>query len=201
MTAHSLQPFKDLVSQRCGLSCDGVAEANLVSALALRMKVTASQSASSYFILVSGDEDEFHELVALLTVNETYFFREPAQLTLAADILIPRLLSGRADDRPLRILSAGCSTGEEPYSLAMALREKFGESAGHLVSITAVDIDRQALASACRAEYGEFSFRVLSPELRDRHFLNKPPNRYLLSDAVRGMSRSMLKLEGRRCSP
>lgn len=180
-----LQPFKDMVAQRCGLMFDEVTEANLGSALVRRMEATGIQVFAAYFTRLLGDEAEFHELVTLLTINETYFFREPAQLTFLADSLIPRLLSDRAEERPIRILSAGCSTGEEPYSIAIALREKYGDGLDHRVAIVAADIDHRALAAARRAEYGEFSFRALPPSVRDRHFAVTAPRRYALAEAVR----------------
>jgi len=182
-----LQPFKDVVSRRCGLSFDELGETNLAFALAKRMEATGSETWSAYFNRVSGDDSEFQELVALLTVNETYFFRESIQITYVVDCVVPGLLKRRNRDQPIRILSAGCSTGEEPYSIAIALKEKFGESAGRLVSIVGVDIDHKALATAHRAEYGEFSFRALSPGLRDGYFLRKESRHYKLHDEVRSL--------------
>ncbi len=187
MPRRELQPFKDLVAQRCGLTFDEVSEANLLSALHKRMAATGAETTATYFTRLIADEVEFHELVTLLTVNETYFFREPAQLTLLVEGLIPRLMTGRAAGQPIRILSAGCSTGEEPYSIAIALKEKFGDSVGHLVSICAGDIDHRALTTARRGEYGEFSFRALSPNLRDRHFVSTEPRRYVLHEGVRSL--------------
>ena len=187
MAALDLQPFKDVVGQRCGLTFDALSEAGLAAALAKRMQATGSATASGYFTFLIGDGGEFQELVALLTVNETYFFREPAQLTLLVDVLVPRLLIGRGAGRPVRILSAGCSTGEEPYSIAIALKEKFGESVGHLASIVAADIDHRALEVARRAEYGDYSFRALSPALRDRHFARGDGRRHLLHESVRSL--------------
>ena len=187
MSRTELQPFKDLVAQRCGLTFDETSETNLRSALDKRVVATGAGAFASYFTRLIGDEAEFHELVALLTVNETYFFREPTQLTLLTDGLLPRLMAGRDGHGPIRILSAGCSTGEEPYSIAIALKEKFGDGVGHLVSITAADIDHRALTCARRAEYGEFSFRALSATVRDRPFEQTAPRRYTLHPGVRSL--------------
>lgn len=181
----TLQAFKDLVGRRCGLAFDVVAEANLASALAQRMEITGADGPSRYYAILAADEGEFQELVTLLTINETYFFREPAQMALLAEILVPQRLANRGDRAPVRILSAGCSTGEEPYSMAIALKEKFGDSAAHLVSITAVDLDHRALATAHRAEYGEYSFRALPPALRDRHFVPQGTRRWRLCESLR----------------
>ncbi len=182
-----LQPFKELVARRCGLMFDGQAEANLAAALAKRMDSCGVALPAAYYAGLIASDDEFREFVALLTVNETYFFREPSQLALLTDCLVPRLLSRRTSPKPVRILSAGCSTGEEPYSIAIALKEKFGESTSRLFSIVGADIDHRALARAEHAEYGEFSFRALSPERRERYFSGCGPGRYSLDDAIRDM--------------
>ncbi len=183
----TLQPFKELMARRCGLLFDGLAEANLAAALSRRMDACGTATPSAYYAALAGSDGEFLEFVALLTVNETYFYREPAQLQLLTECLAPRLLSRGASQAPVRILSAGCSTGEEPYSIAIALKEKFGESSDRLFSIVGVDIDHHALAKARRAEYGEFSFRALAPELRARHFVTRGPASCSLNDNLRGL--------------
>ncbi|WP_169449807.1 CheR family methyltransferase [Paludibacterium yongneupense] len=149
------------------------------------MEVTRAAALSAYYARLLGDESEFQEFVTHLTVNETYFFREPSQLALLTDVLLPRLLAGRDGGEPIRIFSAGCSSGEEPYSIAMAVREKFGAGIHGQVSIVAADIDRCALARARQAEYGEFSFRALSPDLRARYFSPRGAHRSVLDAAVR----------------
>jgi chemotaxis protein methyltransferase CheR len=166
----NLTPFKELIKQRCGLIFEGVGEKPLVDGLRKRITASSTENASAYYAKLYGDDHEFHELVCLLTINETYFYREPEQLQLLVDCLIPRILSRKQDASPVRILSAGCSSGEEPYSIAMALREKYGESAARLFHLAGGDIDKGVLDKARTARYTEFSFRSLAPELRERYF-------------------------------
>jgi chemotaxis protein methyltransferase CheR len=166
----NLTSFKELIKQRCGLIFEGVGEKPLVDGLRKRIADTGSKNASAYYTKLHGDDREFYELVCLLTINETYFYREPEQLQLLVDCLIPRILSRKQDTSPVRIFSAGCSTGEEPYSIAMALREKYGESSARLFQLEGGDLDKGALDKARTARYTEFSFRSLAPELRDRYF-------------------------------
>ena len=165
-----LAPFKELIKQRCGLIFNGVGEKPLLDGVCRRINETGALSAASYCARLHRDEHEFHELVCLLTINETYFYREPEQLHFLVDRLVPRILARKQGAAPVRILSAGCSTGEEPYSMAIALREKFGDSAAHLFMLAGGDIDKNALTKARAARYSEYSFRSLAPELRERYF-------------------------------
>lgn len=183
-----LAPFKDLVRRRCGLVFEGVAEATLANALGARQAACRSASRADYFARALVDEEEFRELVALLTINETYFFREPEQLALLVDRLVPRLLARRGTGRPLRLLSAGCSTGEEPYSLAMALAERYPDTVAHLFTIDAGDIDHHALAKARSGRYGDFSFRGVAPAIRERWFVSSGQH-HQLHERIRALVR------------
>lgn len=182
----ALHALKALVGQRCGLVLEGTAEATFAGAVGRRMAATRAPGGAEYFTRLLADEAEFNELVTLLTINETYFFREPAHLALLTERLIPRLLGQRGGRLPLRIASVGCSTGEEPYSIAIALLERFGESAGSLVSIIAGDIDQQAVARARKATYSAFSFRGVAPE-RKRRWFRSSGGDFVLDERVRGL--------------
>lgn len=178
MTDTTLAAFKELVGRRCGLTFAGRAEDSLTRAVAQRTAAHGLPGTSAYYALVLGDTAEFQTLVELLTINETYFFREAEQLALLTDRLLPRLLAGR--ERPVRILSAGCSTGEEPYSIAIALLERFGEAAASLFTILAGDIDQPALAHARAARYNAYSFRGVAEERKRRWF--RPDGDHLVVD-------------------
>ncbi len=165
-----LEPFKKLIKQRCGLILEGLAEEKLSTVLAQRLIVTKFGNSAEYYFHLQSSDDEFQDLVNLLTINETYFFREVEQLHLLTERLVPRLLMQRKDSQPLRILSAGCSSGEEPFSLVMALREKYGDEVSSLFSFAGGDIDTQALAKARSGRYNEFSFRGVATAIKDRYF-------------------------------
>ena len=166
----NLAPFKELIKQRCGLLFNGAGETPLADGLRKRMAATGAEGGSSYLARLQRDAAEFDELVCLLTINETYFYREPEHLKLLVERLIPRSLGRRPGATAVSILSAGCSSGEEPYSIAMALQEKYGESAAQLFHLVGGDIDKGALNKARSARYTEFSFRGLAPEMRERYF-------------------------------
>lgn len=166
----NLAPFKQLIKTRCGLHFEETGNRPLADALSQRITVNDAPNSSAYFQILQEDENEFHLLVELLTINETYFYREPEQLQFVIEKLLPRLLSRRAENTNLRILSMGCSSGEELYSIAIALKEKFGASAMQRYHLAGADIDNTALRKARTARYKEFSFRSMDSGLRARHF-------------------------------
>jgi chemotaxis protein methyltransferase CheR len=166
----SIAQTKTLIRQRLGLSFEGHAEERLHGALAEHMAALDIRRVADYLALLDRDEGALHTLAGLLTVKETYFYREPQHLRLLVEHLAPALLAGRGPNRPIRILSAGCATGEEPYSIVMALRERWGESAERLFRVCATDVDRHALEQARTGRYRPLSFRALDPGLRGRWF-------------------------------
>ena len=130
--------------------------------------------------------DELRELAAKLTIGETYFFRSPEQLSVFSEVALPRLT--RSDPaRPIRILSAGCSTGEEPYTLAMTLRE-LGPSAPAEVSILAIDINPEALTKARRGSYSAWAMRATPPDCVEKYF-RRERSQFVLDESVQAMVR------------
>ncbi len=170
MSQAPLDAIGALIAARFGLVFAGEAGRRLASAVAARIEARQLAGAARYLALLEDDEDERRTLAEQLTVHETYFFREAEQIRFAADTLVPRLLAAGQDGVPLRILSAGCASGEEPYSLAIALFERYRERTPALFSITAGDLSRPMLARARQAQYSEFSFRGVDAELRARYF-------------------------------
>lgn len=112
-------------------------------------------------------EDEALTLAGHFTIGESYFFRDWAQLNLCCELIVNRLRE-QPTRRPLRVLSAGCSTGEEPYSLLMLLHEQLGST--EAFDVSAIDINRTALVKAERALYSSWSLRETPDRLRDRWF-------------------------------
>ncbi len=166
---HGVAPFKKLLLEVCGFCFENEREAVLKAGLKRRMSSRKVESGAEYLGLVAREPDEMLRLVELLTVNETYFLREPDHLRLLTQVLIPEIQAKRPHG-PVTMVSAGCSTGEEPYSLAMLLRDLHGEDSAGLFRITGVDIDETVLAGARRGVYGKHSFRGLDPSCLERHF-------------------------------
>ncbi len=119
-------------------------------------------------------------LVEAAVVGETYFFRHPEQLAAIRQLVV----ATTPHDRALAIWSAGCATGEEPYTLAMELLDAGRIGLGD--HILATDVSSRALAVAKEARYGEWSLRRLDPVVRNRHFESHPPQ-VLVRPQIRGM--------------
>lgn len=174
--------FKTLVHQRCGLHLEGLAEARLTRAIDSLQASTGLSDATQLLNRLMSDVSLFDLFVSQLTVNETYFYREPDALNWLVNRYLPQRLASK--DTPLSILSAGCSSGEEPYSLAMMLFERFGERAKTLFRLTGGDVDHQVLTKARRAVYSGMAFRALSDTVKERYF-TPHEGRFKLNDDMR----------------
>jgi chemotaxis protein methyltransferase CheR len=128
-------------------------------------------------------EAEFDQIYDLVTTNETYVFREPAQLAAFADEFVPEILE-RKTVKKIRIWSAGCSSGEEPYSIAMLLAES-GYYDRAAFEIFASDINQQVLAKARRGHYRESAFRATDGPLRDKYFNRNEDGSWHIHDDIR----------------
>ena len=156
-----------------------------------RIQALRMESLPAYFSYLketSGNYDEVSKLLGLLTVGETSFFRYRSHREALLHYAIPMLLQQNKSHGKLRIWSAGCSTGEEPYSLAILLLEHFPELVGWDVQILATDINKRSLRQAREGIYGERSLRMMEGPLRERYF-HKVDKQFSLSAQVRRMVR------------
>lgn len=129
--------------------------------------------------------DALDEVVDALTTHETSFFRDDATYDALREQIIPELIERNRSDRSLRIWCAACSTGQEPYSIAILLREHFPELEHWRVSILATDVSRGALQQARLGEYSELEVqRGMPAHLRDKH-MTKIPNGWAVRSSVK----------------
>ncbi|MDA8165949.1 MAG: hypothetical protein M0017_13070, partial [Desulfobacteraceae bacterium] len=161
---------KALIRERSGLSFETERMAVLADGVRSRMTSRGMRSEEEYLACLRGEEAEFRSLVNLLTINETYFFREPLQLDLLADELLGEMLAAKVAGEPIRILCAGCSTGEEPYSVMMKILERYGPGIQGLIEVIGADIDTEVLRRAEEGFYGRLSFRGFPAALRGKYF-------------------------------
>jgi chemotaxis protein methyltransferase CheR len=152
-----------------------------------------------YFLLQAGDVAERLLLAELVTNNETYFFRETHQFEALFEQALDELRPSAAIPGGLRLLSAGCSSGEEVYTLSIFARQNFVRMAGTSLAIDAFDVDDSRVAAARRGEYGAPSFRATSPEQLERYFLPAGEGRWsvrpFLGSGVRFNRGNILDLE------
>ncbi len=156
-----------------------------------RIQALRMESLPAYFrylTVTSDNYDEMNKLLGLLTVGETSFFRYRSHREALIHYVIPKLMQQNKSQAKLRIWSAGCSTGEEPYSLAILLLENFPELVEWDVQILATDINKRSLRQAREGLYGERSLRMVEDPLRQRYF-EKVDKLFLLSGQVKRMVR------------
>lgn len=143
-TNKDFESIRTLVHERIGISLSD-AKRNLVySRLARRIRKLGYQSFAQYIELLKTDSEELVELTEAITTNHTFFFRENHHFELLQNDILPELMRKRADSKHLRIWSAGCSSGEEPYSIAITLAENVPKS--WKIDLLATDIDTKMLA-------------------------------------------------------
>jgi len=170
--------LRDFIHERFGIYFEESQKGSLRSRLQGRVASLDLLSFEDYYhYLRFGPQrtDELQRVISHLTNNETYFFREMAQLQVFGDHVLKRLKERKAasGDRRLRVLSAGCSTGEEPYSLAMILYDSGQFFWNWVVQVVGLDVDPLALEKARRATYFHNSFRSVEPALIERHFVKR----------------------------
>jgi chemotaxis protein methyltransferase CheR len=174
-----LHRFEQLIAARTGLQLRPREHEALRDALAARMASLRLDQADEYYRLLQAGrpdvESEWDQLIARLTNNESYFFRDKGQMTLLRERILPELIARNQERRTLRLWSAGCSTGEEPYSLAMLVDELLPQrravsASGWEIVILGTDIDEQALQKARRGMYGSWSFRTMEAAQQQRYF-------------------------------
>ena len=151
-----------------------------------RIVATSSQSFAGYFAYLRSEvRDEVEHLINAFTVNETYFYREDHQLAcLSSDLLKERVITKRPGDT-IRIWSVPCSTGEEPYSIAIWLLENWKDVDAYDIEIVGSDIDTRVLEAAVEGIFGKRALMRLSPELIKRYFHSLDDERWQILDDLR----------------
>ncbi|VVN95678.1 CheR family methyltransferase [Pseudomonas fluorescens] len=175
------QRFFDFLKERIGLDVASVGPAIIERAVRQRTSAQQALTADEYWHALQGSGDEQLALIEAVIVPETWFFRYPESFATLARLAVARLAEIN-NMRALRILSLPCSTGEEPYSIAMALLD--AGLAPHQFKVEGLDVSPLSVERAKRAIYGKNSFRGLDSDFRERHFSNEADG-YHLSQRVR----------------
>jgi chemotaxis protein methyltransferase CheR len=188
MTDAEFRMLAELLRGHCGLHFGAESRYLLERRLGRRLRDLGLRSFTSYHYTLRSDasgEGELAWAIDHLTTNETYFLRERAQLLALVQEIIPSLQArrGGAGTGPISIWCAGCSSGEEPYSIVILALEA-GLEPGRDLRVYASDISRAALHKARRGLYREASFRATDPWLRQKYFVEKD-DQLRISDEIK----------------
>lgn len=182
--------FRDLIEDRCGLHFDERQRVSLELAVRARLHELGLRQVDDYALRLRArtDDEEFRKLINLVTVTSTSFFRDPAQFRLLRHFVLPTLLAARrrAGKRMLRIWSAGCSSGEEAYSIALILRDMdvYRAYPDWTFEIVGTDLNTDALERARRGVYDVGSLRNVEGEWLRRYFTPQG-SQFRLTDEIR----------------
>jgi chemotaxis protein methyltransferase CheR len=171
-----IEQFRNLITGHLGLQYEDGKLDYLTDALCQRMESLGSARFKSYSAYLNylkaspKGSTEWRTLAEQLTVNETFFFRNTDNFVALAQIVLPERIRAKAETKQLRILSAGCSSGDEPYSLAIMVREALPDLEAWDVKIIGIDINPANLYKASQARYSEWSLRATSDDLKLRYF-------------------------------
>lgn len=183
--------FQALVLERSGLYFPEAKRASLERGVMRALEAASCDTLDEYYVRLSREPSSsatWDQLVATLTVGETYFFRNQGHFDALRKEILPDLIErARRTTRRLRIWSAGCATGEEPYSIGILLRQLLPDLESWNILIKATDINRSALRQARRGHYRAWSFRGVDRRVRDQYFTLNGTDGYELDEAVRRM--------------
>lgn len=179
-----------LIADRLGLDFGERRQADLERGLARASRNSPASTPEAYLAWLASllqEDPEWAHLAGHLTVGETYFFRDRACFEALEHEVLPALIAARRSEGPLRLRlwSAGCATGEEPYSLAILLDRLLPDLADWSVTLLATDINPDALARAERGVYREWALRETPPWIRERYLHRRGPETFELAPRIR----------------
>lgn len=155
----------------------------------VRMRTARICSIGEYTDKLEKDPDELSKLLETLAINVTEFFRDPDVFNLVKDKIIPEVIADKDSQKEkiIRVWSAGCAYGQEPYSLAILLNEALEGREGFYVRIIATDVDADALERAAKGEYEERDFKEMKKEFLEKYFIKAYNGMHKIKDQIRQM--------------
>lgn len=186
---HEFEELTRKISRDRGFACASYKEKCLRRRIAVRMRARGVHTYADYARVLDNDSGEYDRLLDALTINVTKLFRNWSVYEAIAERVIPALWDAAA--RPIHVWSAGCSSGEEPYSLAIlfhryaALRRQLRDI--ERVHVVGTDIDKASLAAAERGQFNDGAFDETPAELRSQYFSAKAP--FTVAPALRATVR------------
>jgi chemotaxis protein methyltransferase CheR len=182
--------YRDFILERIGLDFTEDKRPMLRGGLAEVMEANGCQDLDRFYLMLftqSATGALWDQLVSALTVGETYFYRNTSHFEALRQHILPEIIAQREHStRRIRIWSAGCSTGEEPYSVAILLREIIPNLETWNITILATDINREALTKAQAGRYGAWSFRGIEKRIQNTYF-HLDGTHYVIDDRIKRM--------------
>ncbi len=192
LNEEEFQRFAKLIYEESGIFLKDSKITLLSNRLRKRLQALKLDSFSDYYDYIHGLKDKTKEIEALIDVvstNETYFFRNERQFEAMSEFCFPRIMEAKKNTRRLRIWSAGCSTGEEPYTIALCVLENMRLFSGWNVEILATDIAPSVLDFARKGEYSGRRIEKVPPELLKKYFIQDKeyPELFTVKDEVKSL--------------
>ena len=181
LSDNDFRKFSAYIYDACGIKLPPIKKTMLSARLQKRLRHLKMNSCSTYLEYVlspQGQAQELHHLIDVVSTNKTDFFREAQHFEALTSVVLPEYFSRlRHSTRPLRVWSAGCSSGEEPYTIAMVLDDFFRKYPGRTFSILATDICTQVLDKAREAIYTNEDIQPVPPPFKHRYLMRGKGNR------------------------
>lgn len=190
LTDAQFAKLRKIIYDRSGIHFQDTKKYVLESRLGRRLQELEFNTYDEYIMFLTVGpyrDDEFQEMFNRITINETSFFRNEPQLEVFEKQILPELLERRAGAKRIRIWSAACSSGEEPYTLAMMLHRTLGvRLSDWRIEILGTDISEKILQTAAKGEYTNYSIRTTSPLIVERYFKKNGPL-FTIDPTIRSM--------------
>lgn len=188
--SETFEKFRQFIENRSGVYVNDAQNDALRISIVTEMSINQVNTFDDYYdLLVNRDanQEAFRNLLNLITLNESYFFKTAVHFQLLTERILPEIIERKEDkDKTLRVWNAGCSTGEEPYSIAMTLLENQELLKGWKIEILASDVSQNALTIAQEGVYFKPSMKEAKKDSLDKYF-DVESERYRLKDSVKKM--------------
>jgi chemotaxis protein methyltransferase CheR len=174
MSPRDFDSFSQLIQERCGIKMPENKKIMLESRLKKRLRVLGYNDYADYKSFIfsdKGQKEELCHLIDVVTTNTTEFFRQPDHFAALNNGILEQCYTASTGSRPLKVWSAGCSIGAEPYTLAIVLQEFAATHSGFDYSILATDISGSVLKTAARAVYSTNQVRGIPDNLKRKYLL------------------------------
>ena len=188
LTKEEFELFQKFIEENSGIYLDESKNESLTVSLLTRVLEKGFKSYKEYYEFLAHHprgELEFLEILNLITINETSFFRNVAQFAALKEHVLPEIIKRKKNNKTIRIWSAGCSSGEEPYSIAMTLLSALDFLEGWNPEILGTDVCKEALDLAEKGVYSKKSVSLVDQKHLAKYFKKNAQNKYELSDSIK----------------